>query len=44
VLIIAIFPVLTMEETPFQAVTRLEEKLEKNRKQRQKLKHELGKF
>lgn len=31
-----------MDQTSFQAVTKLEQKLEQNRLQRQKLKHELG--
>jgi hypothetical protein len=33
-----------MDQTSFQAVTKLEQKLEQNRLQRQKLKHELGKI
>lgn len=31
-----------MDQSSFQAVTKLEQRLEINRKQRQKLKHELG--
>lgn len=33
-----------MDQSSFQAVTKLEQKLEQNRKQRQKLKHEMGEF
>lgn len=35
---------LPMDQSSFQAVTKLELRLEQSRKQRQKLKHELGKF
>lgn len=31
-----------MDQASFQAVTKLEQRLEQSRKQRQKLKHELG--